>query len=80
MIHHVTEQIQNRRSVRTFDGRSLAEEDVKGLMDFAKTVENPYRIPVAFKMMQAKEYGLNCPITVGTDLFIDTTKMKNIKF
>lgn len=69
-MNNITEHIKNRRSVRTFDGRELAKTDMDNLTVFAKTIENPYKIPVDFKLMNAKEYGLNCPVTVGTDLFI----------
>ena len=69
-MKNITEHIQNRRSVRTFDGRELAETDMENLASFAQTIENPYKIPVNFKFMNAKEYGLNCPVTVGTDLFV----------
>ena len=69
-MKNITELIQNRRSVRTFDGRELSKNDIENLASFAQTIENPFKIPVDFKLMNAKEYGLNCPVTVGTDLFI----------
>ncbi len=69
-MNNITEHIKNRRSVRTYDGRELDKSDIEKLTSFAKTIENPYKIPVDFKFMNAKEYGLNCPVTVGTDLFI----------
>lgn len=69
-MNNITEHIKNRRSVRTFDGRELAKTDIEKLTAFAKRIENPYKIPVDFKLMNAKEYGLNCPVAVGTDLFI----------
>ena len=69
-MNNISEHIQNRRSVRTFDGRELSKNDIEKLAAFAKTIENPYKIPVGFKFMNAKEYGLNCPVTVGTDLFV----------
>ncbi len=69
-MNNITEHIKNRRCVRTFDGRELTKTDIEKLTAFAKTIENPYKTPVDFKLMNAKEYGLNCPVTVGTDLFI----------
>lgn len=69
-MNNITEHIKNRRSVRTFDGRELSKTDIDNLTAFAKTIENPYKIPVDFKLMNANEYGLDCPVTVGTDLFI----------
>ena len=58
-MNNITEHIKNRRSVRTFDGRELVKTDIDKLTSFAD-----------FKFMNAKEYGLNCPVTVGTDLFV----------
>ena len=69
-MNNITEHIKHRRSVRTFDERVLAKADIEKLASFANTIENPYKIPVSFKFMNAKEYGLNCPVTVGTDLFV----------
>ena len=69
-MNNITEHIQNRRSVRTFDGRKLSKADIEKLASFAQTIDNPYKIPVDFKFMNSKEYGLNCPVAVGTDLFV----------
>ncbi len=66
----IVKHIKSRRSVRTFDGRELSKDDLNSLASFAKTIENPYNIPVDFKFMNAKEHGLNCPVAVGTDLFV----------
>ncbi len=70
MVNNITEHICNRRSVRTFDGRALTKGDIENLAAFAQTIENPYKMPVGFKFMYAKAHGLNCPVTVGTDLFV----------
>ena len=69
-MNNIAEHIRNRRSVRTYDGRELAKNDMDKLTAFAQTIENPFKIPVDFKFMNAKEYGLNCPVVVGTDLFV----------
>ncbi len=69
-MNNITEHIQKRRSVRTFDGKELDKSDIEKLTSFAQTIENPYKMPVDFKLMNAKVYGLNCPVTVGTDLFV----------
>lgn len=43
-MKNITEHIQNRRSVRTFDGRELAETDIEKLVSFTQTIENPYEL------------------------------------
>lgn len=69
-MDHIEEHIRQRRSVRTFDGRELKEEDREKLRSFMEKIENPYGIPVSFKFMNAKEDGLTCPVVTGTDLYV----------
>lgn len=69
-MNNITELIRQRRSVRTFNGQELKKDDIDKLCSFMKTIENPYEIPVEFKVMNAKEYGLSCPVAVGTELFV----------
>ena len=66
----IAEHIKARRSVRTFDGHGLSGEDREALVSFLETIENPYHIPVAFRLMDAKMHGLTCPVVVGTDLYV----------
>ena len=66
----ILEVIQKRRSVRTFDGNPLKEEDAQKILDYANTVANPYDIPVEWRLLDAKEEGLYSPVIVGTDTYI----------
>ncbi len=69
-MEDVAKLIQERRSVRTFDGQELNEKDKEALCSFIKSIDNPYGIPVEFRMMSAKEHGLTCPVVSGADLYI----------
>ena len=71
---NTTEMILKRRSVRTFSG-SPRQEDVDKIMVFAATVENPYGLPIEWKVLSAKEDRLSSAVIVGTDTFI-AGKMK----
>ncbi|MBQ2724893.1 MAG: nitroreductase [Clostridia bacterium] len=62
--------IRARRSVRTFDGRALTSEDREKLSAFMAEIENPYGIPVAFRLLEGKEHGLKCPVVTGTELYV----------
>ncbi len=73
----ITEVIRKRRSVRTFDGTALRPEDARKLIDFCGSVENPYAIPIVWKLLDAVEYGLSSPVIVGTDVFI-AGKMRRV--
>ena len=67
---NIQEIIRSRRSVRTFDGNKLRPEDAQKILDFAGKVENPYDIPITWKLLDTKMYGLNSPVISGTDVYI----------
>ena len=66
----VMELVRHRRSVRTFDGNPLRPEDAEKILRFAESIETPYGIPVTWKLLNAKEYGLSSPVIAGTDTYI----------
>ena len=66
----VLDAIKSRRSVRTFDERALDPQDAKKIREFAQKVENPYDIPIEWKLLDAKKDGLSSPVIVGTDTYI----------
>lgn len=76
-MNKIAEHIKARRSVRTFDDRYLNGKDREALLSFIETIENPFHIPVAFKLMDAKAHGLTCPVVVGTDLYVGG-KIRNV--
>ena len=47
-MEHVTELVQGRRSVRTYDGRELSAEDLEKLSSFMSGIKNPYGIPLEY--------------------------------
>ena len=69
-MEHIEERIHNRRSVRTFDGKEIRPEDLEKLSSFAKRIENPYGIPVEFKLLDGRKQTLKCPVVSGTHLYI----------
>ena len=71
------ELIRHRRSVRTFDGRALSAEDGQKILDYAEKTENPYNIPIEWKLLSAEKDGLTSQVIVGADTFI-TGKLKKL--
>ena len=69
-MENITELVRCRRSVRTFDGRKVNEDDLKKLALFMEKIENPYGIPIEFKFLDGKEQALSCPVVSGTDLYV----------
>ncbi len=76
---NIVRAIKARRSVRTYGGRTLSEETKEKLMAFANEINNPFLIPVEFRFLDAKEYGLQCPVVIGTDLFVGG-KIENVPY
>ena len=50
----IADIIRKRRSVRTFDGNGLSEESLQHIFACAEGSENPYGIPVTWKILSAK--------------------------
>ncbi len=73
----ILDAIKNRRSVRTFDGTALRPDDAQKIIGFAEKVGNPYGIPIEWKLLDAKKYGLSSPVIVGTDTYI-AGKMRRV--
>lgn len=62
--------VRARRSVRTFDERPVSQQDLDKLCAFMAKIENPYNLPIEFKLLDAKKQKLSCPVVVGTDLYV----------
>ena len=71
-MDHIETLVRERRSVRTFDGQELSAEDKEKLCAYMETIDNPYGLPVKFKLLEK----MGCPVVIGTDLYIGA-KMKD---
>lgn len=67
---NVFETIRHRRSVRTFDETALRPEDAHKILEFAEKLENPFDLPITWKLLDAKKYELSSPVIVGTNTYI----------
>ena len=72
-----SELIRARRSVRTFDGRSIEPDILQNILEYAQTANNPYDIPIEWRLLGTKTDGVSSPVIVGTDTFI-AGKMKRL--
>ncbi len=77
-MENATQLIKLRRSVRTYDSKTLDEGVKEQILTFANNIQNPFNIPVELKFLEAKEYGLVCPVVTGTELFVGG-KIENTK-
>lgn len=67
---NTTQAIFHRRSVRTFDGRALLPDDAQRISDYAENADNPYNIPITWRLLSAAGDKLSSPVIVGADTYI----------
>lgn len=74
-MHNIDALVRGRRSVRTFEARPVSRQELDQLFSFLAETTNPYGLPVEFKLLDGTKQKLNCPVIVGTDLYVGA-KMK----
>ena len=65
-----SELIQDRRSVRTFDGKAVEHDKLHSMLEYANRAENPFGMPIGWKLLSTGADGVSSPVIVGTDTFI----------
>jgi len=68
-MEHIAELVRARKSVRTYDGTPLRDDDRVRLSEYLKHIETPFDIPMEFRLLDAKEHGLSSPVVVGAELY-----------
>lgn len=74
-MNNIEKLVKERRSVRTYENRSLADQDRETICTFMECIENPYSLPIEFKLLE----GMSCPVVVGTELYVGG-KMKKAPY
>ena len=69
-MKNIDKLVRARRSVRTFEDKPVSQQDLDRLCAFMAEIGNPYNLPIEFKPLDAKAQKLNCPVVVGTDLYV----------
>ncbi len=67
---NTSELIRSRRSVRTFDKKSIDADTLSDILKYAEKAENPFGIPISWKLLSTEKDGVSSPVIVGTDTFI----------
>lgn len=70
MDNSIKDIIKKRRSVRTFNGKPISNEDKQKLTEFLQVVDNPFGVSIEFRLLNAKEHELSSPVIIGTDCFV----------
>ena len=71
--------IRTRRSVRTFDGKTLWKADQEKIEQYIANMEDPFGIKIEYRFLPSKEYGLSSPVLAGEDIYL-AGKVKKGKF
>ena len=69
-IEKLRDIIKGRRSVRTFDGNRIKDEDLSKLKEYIADIKNPFDIPVDFVLLDAEEHGLSSPVLSGEKTYV----------
>ena len=69
-MENILALVRERRSVRTFDGKDIGGELKEKLVSFMEKIENPYGIPVEFRLLDPEEYKLTSAVITGAPLYI----------
>ena len=77
MENTIKDIIRRRKSVRTFSGKPLRQEDKQKLEEYLLTLGNPFGIPVEFRFLDAKKHDLSSPVIVGADFYV-AAKVKRV--
>jgi len=77
MHYDVKAIIRQRRSVRTFKKEAVREETLQQLEAYLQQLDNPFGIPVEFRILDAGTYALTSPVLVGESVYVGA-KVKHI--
>ena len=67
---NITEIIEKRKSVRSYDGNPLSDCDKQAVADCFPACENPFGVEVEFRLLSAKEHKLTSPVLVGESYYV----------
>lgn len=62
--------VKGRKSVRTFDGTGINEEDRKDIENYITGITNPFDVHVEFILLDADKHGLSSPVLSGERLYV----------
>lgn len=79
-MKQIDQWVRERRSVRTFDGRKVGQRELDALADFCAKVRNPYGLTMEWKLLDAQQQKLRCPVVVGTSLYVGVKMKKSPHF
>lgn len=73
MDYDVLNAIEQRKSVRNYDGKRLPDEIVTKLRSFLKDADNPFAVKVDLRYLDAGEFNLSSPFVTGEKAYVTGT-------
>jgi len=71
-----TNTIKERKSVRTYNKKNIEQNVMDKIENFVSKIENPFNVPIEFKILNAVKDKLSSPVIIGADTYI-AAKYKN---
>lgn len=71
-----TNTIKERKSVRTYNKKIIEQDVMDKIENFVSKIENPFNVPIEFKILDAAKEKLSSPVIIGADTYI-AAKYKN---
>ena len=65
-----TNTIKERKSVRTYNKKNIEQDVMNKIENFVSKIENPFNVPIEFKILDAKKDKLSSPVIIGADTYI----------
>ena len=62
--------IKTRVSVRTFNTKTIPQAVLDQIKTYIEQIENPFDVPVQFKILSAKQHNLSSPVIIGADTYV----------
>ena len=76
-MENISKLVRERRRVRAYDGTPLSDAHLSRILEYMREIENPWSVPVEFRLLDAKKYGLFSPVISGTELYVGA-KIKRV--
>ena len=69
-MNNVFGLINERKSVRTFDGSEITPSVREDILSYAHSIKTPYEQDIEIRILDNGVHGLSSPVIVGTDTYI----------
>lgn len=64
------EVVKDRKSIRTYEGGPLDQEAKSKIEAFIENIDNPFGVPVDFRLLDARSHNLSSKVIVGAGAYV----------